>query len=406
MWLEAARIAGKLRPRRRVVSPLPARSTEAGITVVIPSRNGRDLLAAQREGIGGDLASVPSEIIVVDNGSDDGTAAWLREHWPDAVVEVSVSPLSFSRAVNRGIERARFSHVCLLNNDMILEPGFFAALQHAFSAVPDLFCATAQIFFPEGVRREETGKAFMSPAVPDDFPVRCDEPLGGEDLSYVLYGSGGCSLYETAKLRLLGGMDPAYDPVYVEDLDSGYRAWQRGWPSVFVAGARLEHRHRATTSRYFTPQQLDDILEINYLKFLVRAVHGRAVFQKLWAEALARLEARKSPVLQHAWRLALSGGGGGKPAFAEELIIALGSGTAAVFPGRAPLDRVPVLHTADGLSPTGGLLVAYADRLETPPAEVLDACTEVVVVKRDAGPAAFRAAVEMTERKWKLQKHD
>ena len=404
MWLAAARIAGKLRPRRNVVSPLPARATEPGITVVIPSRNGRDLLAAQREGIVRDLESIPSEIIVVDNGSDDGTPAWMREHWPAASVEVSPSPLSFSRAVNRGIARARFSHVCLLNNDMILEPGFFAALQHAFEAVPDLFCATAQIFFPEGIRREETGKAFMSPAVPDDFPVRCDEPLPGEDLTYVLYGSGGCSLHDTAKLRLLGGMDPAYDPVYVEDLDSGYRAWQRGWPSVFVAGARLEHRHRATTSRYFTAQQLEDILEVNYLKFLVRAVHGRAVFQKLWTEALARLEARKSPVLQKAWRIALSGGGGvGQPPFPEEFIIPLGSGAAAVFPGHAPLGRSPVLHTADRLSPTGGLLVAYTDCLETPPSDVLDACSEVVLVKRDAGPSAFQAAVEMTQRKWKLR---
>ena len=66
---------------------------------------------------------------------------------------------------------------------MLLEPGFFAALQRAFDQVPDLFCATAQIRFPPGVRREETGKAVMAQAAPDDFPVRCDEPLPGEDLA-------------------------------------------------------------------------------------------------------------------------------------------------------------------------------------------------------------------------------
>ena len=98
-------------------------------------------------------------------------------------MEHSAAPLSFARAANRGIRRARYSHVCLLNNDMILEPGFFAPLRAAFESVPDLFCATAQILFPPGVRREETGKAVMAQSSPADFPVRCDPPLPGEDLS-------------------------------------------------------------------------------------------------------------------------------------------------------------------------------------------------------------------------------
>ena len=161
-------------------------------------------------------------------------------------------PLSFAAAVNRGIARARYSHICLLNNDMLLEPGFFAALVRAFDRVPGLFCATAQIRFPAGVRREETGKAVMAQAIPTISPSAATSPSPGEDLTWVLYGSGGCSLYDAAMLRALGGMDEAYAPAYVEDLDVGYRAWQRGWPTVFVAGAVVEHRHRATTSRYYT----------------------------------------------------------------------------------------------------------------------------------------------------------
>ena len=54
--------------------------------------------------------------------------------------------------------------------------------------------------------------------------LHCDEPLAGEDLTYVLYGSGGYSLYDTARRRLLGGLDSTYEPAYVEDLDVGYRA--------------------------------------------------------------------------------------------------------------------------------------------------------------------------------------
>ena len=98
---------------------------------------------------------------------------------------------------------------------MLLEPGFFAALQEAFQQVPDLFSATAQIQFPPGVRREETGKTVFAQSTPTDFPVRCDVPLPGENGSYVLYGSGGCSLYDTAMFRALGGACEAYAPAYV-----------------------------------------------------------------------------------------------------------------------------------------------------------------------------------------------
>jgi GT2 family glycosyltransferase len=273
--------------------------------------------------------------------------------------------------------------VCLLNNDMLIEAGFFAALRAAFDQVPDLFCATAQIRFPAGVRREETGKAVMAQAHRDDFPIRCDQPIAGEDLTWVLYGSGGCSLYHAAMLRALGGMDEAYGPAYVEDLDVGYRAWQRGWPTVFVAGAVVEHRHRATTSRYFTAAQLAEMLEVNYLRFLARAVADGRLFRKLWNGALARLRRRRDGALRHAARIALAGGRPECGTYSEERILALTRGDVAVFPGRGR-----------------GPLVTFADRLETPAAAMLARHCEVVLV-RSGNELAIRVATEWTERKWR-----
>jgi GT2 family glycosyltransferase len=362
--------------------------------VVIPSRSGRDLLAAQMPGILREMDPFASEVIVVDNGSDDGTAEWLRTAYPQARVEVSAGPLSFARAVNRGIALARFSHVCLLNNDMLVEPEFFRALRQKFDEVTSLFCATAQIRFPAGARREETGKAVMAQAGPEDFPVRCDEPLAGEDGTYVLYGSGGCSLYDVAKLRSLGCVDEAYEPAYVEDLDLGYRAWQRGWPTVFVAGAVVEHRHRATTRRYYTEEQLEAVLEVNYLKFVARSVARRAVFGRLWKQALDRLRLRVAPraarpgartALRKAAGIARSGGPALQPAYAEEVFLALTGGSVALFPGRAKEARACILRVK---------------QMAAPPAELLEAYREVVVVCEGAA-MAFQAAREWTNRKWK-----
>jgi len=384
-----ARLAGWLRPRRPARAGSPKRPTEPGISVVIPSRSGRDLLAAQMPGISRELEPFAGEVIVVDNGSDDGTAEWLRSAWPRTRVDLSDAPLSFARAVNRGIALARFSHVCLLNNDMLVEPRFFHALRQPFDETPGLFCATAQIRFPAGVRREETGKAVMAQSSPADFPVRCDEPLPGEDGTYVLYGSGGCSLYDADKLRDLGCVDEVYEPAYVEDLDLGYRAWQRGWPTVYAAGAVVEHRHRATTRRYYTEEQLDTVLEVNYLKFLARAVARRKVFGRLWKQALNRLrfhaqQPSARAALRAAAGIAWSGGPPAQPDYSEELFLALTSGSVALFPGSANEARACIVQTA---------------QTEAPPAELLDAYREVVVV-RQGEPAAFQAARDWTRRKW------
>src|SRR5437763_10093531 len=119
--LRLARIAGALRRSRRRTVAWPSRATEPGISVVIPSRNGKPLLEAQMPDIWRHLAGHAAEVIVVDNGSDDGTAGWLADSWPKVQVETSPKPLGFASAVNRGIEHARFSHVCLLNNDMLVE---------------------------------------------------------------------------------------------------------------------------------------------------------------------------------------------------------------------------------------------------------------------------------------------
>jgi len=416
-----ARAAGALRIVRSSPAPLAFGQPAAGpgISLVIPSRNGRRLLEAQLPGIVRDLAALPAEILIVDNGSEDGTAAWLREAWPQAVVEISAQPLSFARAVNRGIALARYTHICLLNNDMLLEPGFFAALLRAFDAVPNLFCATAQIRFPEGVRREETGKAVMAQHSPEDFPIRCDEPLAGEDGTWVLYGSGGCSLYDAAKLRALGGADEAYAPAYVEDLDLGYRAWQRGWPTVYAAAALVEHRHRATTSRYYTQPELEEILEVNYLRFLARAVAEPKLFRRLWGQALRRLlrGAGRNPAFRDALAAAphIALAGAEQPARqlpslarpdAEESFLALTDGSVAVFPGCAASGKPLVLVAGSAgplpLSPAGRdrVLVGFADRWAPPPAETLATCLETVLVRRGAD-AAFRAALRQTVAKWR-----
>ncbi|MEO8049987.1 MAG: glycosyltransferase [Acidobacteriota bacterium] len=431
--------------RTRVRYPVETRTP--GISVVIPSRNGKDLLAAVLPEAVRQIGRVGGEVLVIDNGSDDGTTAFLSQAYAGVILESHAKPLSFARAVNAGIRKSRFSHVCLLNNDMVIEEGFFDALRVAFGKVPDLFCATAQIFFPAGARREETGKAvqpFAKDRQPAEFPLRCDLPLPGEDLSYVLYGSGGCSLFDAAKLLALGGMDEIYQPAYVEDLDLGFRGWQEGWPSVFVAGARVVHQHRATSSRYYSPECLERILELHYLRFLARTIANPQVFWRQWREAIHRLNflsATGTPpsaaALGRAWRAPFWLTRRPLTVLRDEHILAIGSGAISVVPGRLRRQRGVVLVATPYLPfplAHGGavrmynllrraaedfdlVLVAFTSQPGEVPAELLEIFCEVVLVNRQGTHAlpstsrpdiveeydspAFHAALQQTVHKWR-----
>ncbi len=418
-------------------------SLPTGISVVIPSRDGLPLLQRLLPGLMRELAGIPSEVIVIDNGSSDGTTEFLRSRYPEIVVDQSAAPLSFAKAVNRGVEKVRFSRTLFLNNDMVLHEGFFAPLLAPFAQSEDLFCATAQIFFPPGSRREETGKAMFGSAARDGFPVRCEEPLDGEDRTYVLYGSGGCSLYDTRKIRQLGGLGELYEPAYVEDLDIGFRAWQRGWPTVFVSQAKVTHNHRATTSRFYTQTELDLVLEVNYLRFLTRCIRSPQLFRKLWREGMRRLQARAAAhdvvalaALRAAPGIAVRTNSAPAGSKSERAVLALTGGDVAVFPGRPPQGREVVLIAAP-YSPFplahGGavrmynlmkraavefdqVLIVFTDALASPPPELLDICVEIVFVRRvgshahgssdlpdvvqDFNSLAYRAALRETVRKW------
>jgi GT2 family glycosyltransferase/glycosyltransferase involved in cell wall biosynthesis len=432
-------IASRVRPERRG-TPLVNSPLADGVAVVVPSRDGRELLEAMLPALVPQIGR--GEIIVVDNGSADGAADWLAREYPAVRIIRNHAPLSFARAVNLGIEKSGFRRTLLLNNDMIVQPGFIDALESAFESVPDLFCATAQIFFPPGVRREETGKATWRRERPSDFPVRCDDPVPGEDLTWVLYGSGGCSLYDTAKLRALGGAGELFDPAYVEDLDLGYRAWKAGWPSVFCAAAQVEHRHRATTSRFYTPGELDVFLERNYLRFLIHAIGDVALFRRLWLEAIRRLQLKamdgSAPAFEALRHVPAIGRrpSGVRGALSETEILALGSGDVAVFPGALTGGRrtlaVASPYLPFPLSHGGAVriynllrcvaaewdqvLIAFCDDLATPPRELLELCRTVVLVRRrgshyrrdttlpdiveEFDSETFRACLKQAVRQW------
>jgi glycosyltransferase involved in cell wall biosynthesis len=248
----------------------------------------------------------------------------------------------------------------------------------------------------------------------------------------VLYGSGGCSLYDAAKLEAMGGFDEVYVPAYAEDLDLGVRAWACGWPSVYCAGARVLHRHRTTTSRYYSQSALDLALDLNYTRFLARAIGDHEAFTRLWEQNTLRLKALgKVQALQAASRIEPS------PVIAGPLPLDLCNGQVAVYPGRArsgkpsiliasPYLPFPLSHGAavrifnlirETSSDFDIVFVSFLEEARPVPPELLSVCVEVVTVLRPGTHAlpsrgrpdtveefdtpTFHAALRQTMTKWK-----
>jgi len=127
-------------------------------SVVIPNWNGRDLLERYLPALEAALDGNPAnEILVVDNGSTDGSVEFLRSRFPRVKTLALDRNLGFGGGSNAGFRAAANDIVVLLNNDMRVEPDFLAPLVAGFTD-EKVFAVSCQIFFSDPDRvREETG---------------------------------------------------------------------------------------------------------------------------------------------------------------------------------------------------------------------------------------------------------
>ena len=127
------------------------------ILVVIPTWNGRHLLDGCLAALGAQTCR-DFEIVVVDNGSTDGTVAWLQEHRPDVRVIANAENRGFAAAVNQGIRASNSRYVVTLNNDAEPDPGWLAALVAAADSDPSVgMCASKMLFAERPLIINSTG---------------------------------------------------------------------------------------------------------------------------------------------------------------------------------------------------------------------------------------------------------
>jgi GT2 family glycosyltransferase len=220
-------------------------------TVYIPNYNGVAWIGRTLEGLRGQSREV--DVVVADNGSEDGSRELLRERFPEAQVLGFEENLGFGRAINRAVAKVPGDPVILLNNDATPEPRFVEALLEELGEGVD---AVAGVLLQErapelidsaGVVAEVTLMGFdYLHGEPSSAAAQAPDPLGP---------TGGAALYRRAALEAVNGFDERIF-LYYEDLDLALRMAGSGGRCRLAAEARALHAYSATlgaaSSRKYT----------------------------------------------------------------------------------------------------------------------------------------------------------
>ena len=268
--LAFADLVALLLPRRKRRDTAP---DNRAASVVIPNWNGRDLLEKYIPSILTALQGNPrNEIVVVDNGSTDGSAAFLASTFPTVRVIALPRNLGFGGGSNAGFDAARNDIVVLLNSDMRVDAGFLAPLLEPFTD-PEVFAVSCQIFFSDpGKLREETG---LTQAEWEAGTLRVRHRIDDEVKTAFpcFYGGGGSCAFDRRKFRELGGFDHLLAPFYLEDTDLGFLAWKRGWKVLYQPASIVYHEHRGTIGKKFSNSYIQAVLKKNFVLFTWKNIH-------------------------------------------------------------------------------------------------------------------------------------
>ena len=212
------------------------------VSIVVPTWNGEHFL-------GPCLAAVCAqsyheiEVIVVDNGSTDGSRALLASQFPSARVVTFAENRGFSVAVNAGIQASAGDVVALLNNDARPEPGWIAALVETLDHHPEIgFCASRMLRMDDPRRLDNAGITYRVDGLAGTRGAQeLDGPAWREPCE--IFGAcAGAAAYRRTLFDQIGLFDERYF-AYHEDTDLSFRAQLRGFRCLYVPAA-VVHHHR------------------------------------------------------------------------------------------------------------------------------------------------------------------
>lgn len=225
------------------------------LSVVIVSWNTRDLLEACLASLQGAADGLAVETLVVDNASADGSAAMIRQRFPQVQLIDNTENAGYARANNQAIRQCAGRHVMLLNSDTVVRPGALAALVRFMDTHPAVGAAGPYLEGADGSLQPSChplltpGREFWRLLFLDRILPRATYPMhrwptsGAREVEVI---KGACLVLRHSALDQVGLLDEQYF-MYTEEMDLCLRLALAGWRLCWVPEARVVHFGAAST---------------------------------------------------------------------------------------------------------------------------------------------------------------
>jgi GT2 family glycosyltransferase len=215
------------------------------VSIIVPVYNKNKLTVECLASLVERTRGVPYEVIIVDDGSDEGTRDLLSQIQNITYLR-NQQNLGFLLSCNRAAERARGEFLVIMNNDVQVTEGWLPPLLETFSKYENVGAVSPKILFPDG-RLQEAGPRIKPDA--SSQLVGCGDNPQLPRYNYVRevdYCSGVCLVLRTDTFRELGGFDPSFAPAYCEDSDLCFRLRKLGKRIIYNPSSVVIHYLSAT----------------------------------------------------------------------------------------------------------------------------------------------------------------
>lgn len=223
------------------------------VAVVVPSWNGQAHLARCLPALAAQTYA-DHEVVVVDNGSTDGSTTWLAEVWPGVRCIAVGANLGFAAACNRGIAAGATPWVALLNNDTVPDPGWLASLVECAGADGRLAAVASLMLFLDAPEMINSAGIAVDPSGIAWDRLGGAPVADGATAAAVFGASAGAGLFRRAALDDVAEAGPdgrvtwldEHFFMFMEDVDLAWRLRLAGWRAAYAPGARVLHAGSAS----------------------------------------------------------------------------------------------------------------------------------------------------------------